>query len=231
MEEKLTEQIPVTFLPYHEEEKRGPIRVPKKTKLRIQRHATRPFQTHTRIAKTRRLPPVPKPKSPEEPPKREQPSREPTKLKREVPRQTIRVPRPLLTLKELLPPATWSLSGEGTTGEEKAVRLDTDKPRYVSYFASIKRAIELVWNYPQAALTNKLQGRLILKFTILKNGHLERTRLISSSGFTILDEEAVRAVRAASPFHPIPPWIRKTRLAVIASFEYEDNRLKYGFIP
>ncbi len=58
-----------------------------------------------------------------------------------------------------------------------------------------------------------------------------RTRLIRSSGFSILDEEAIRSVQAAAPFHPIPPVIGKNRLPIIASFEYLDNRLKYSFAP
>jgi outer membrane biosynthesis protein TonB len=44
-----------------------------------------------------------------------------------------------------------------------------------------------------------------------------------------LDEEAMRAVRAAAPFRPIPGHIGKQRLDIIASFEYHDSRLHYDF--
>ncbi|MFQ5904789.1 MAG: energy transducer TonB [Candidatus Binatia bacterium] len=141
------------------------------------------------------------------------------------------VHRSLPTLKELLPPVIWSPSGERAGNKEGAVRLDTREPKYISYFTSIKRAIELVWEYPEPALRHGLQGKLVLEFTILRNGNLEGTRLIRSSGFSVLDQEALRAVKTASPFHPIPPWIGKTRLDIIASFEYYDNRLKYGLVP
>jgi len=144
------------------------------------------------------------------------------------PEKDIIVERPLPTLKELLPPVTWSSPGER---REKALRLDTREPKYVSYFASIKRAIESVWQYPEPALRHGLQGKLLLEFTISGNGELERTRLIRSSGFSVLDQEAVRAVEAASPFHPIPAWIGRSRLDVIASFEYHDNRLNYRYVP
>jgi len=141
------------------------------------------------------------------------------------------VQRPLPTLKELLPPVTWAPSRERGSEDEGAVRLDTKEPKYISYFTSIKRAIELVWEYPEPALRQGLQGKLVLEFTILSNGQLEKTRLIRSSGFTMLDQEALRAVQAAAPFHPIPPSIGKTRLEVIASFEYHDNRVRYGIAP
>jgi len=145
-------------------------------------------------------------------------------------RYTI-VQRPLPTLKELLPPAIWSPSVEQSKNKEGPVRLDTREPKYVSYFTSIKRAIEHVWEYPESALRLGLQGKLVMEFTISGDGRLEGTRLIRSSGFSVLDQEAVRAVQAAAPFHAIPPWIGKSRLEVVASFEYHDNRLKYGYVP
>lgn len=126
---------------------------------------------------------------------------------------------------------TWAPEAEKTGRKEEAVQLNTREPKYISYFASIKRAIELVWEYPEPALRYGLQGKLVLEFTIVGNGQLESTRLIRSSGFSVLDREAMRAVKAAAPFHPIPPWIGKNRLEVIASFEYLDNRLKYSFTP
>ncbi len=139
--------------------------------------------------------------------------------------------RPLPTLKELLPPVTWAPSRERPPSDEGAVRLDTKEPKYISYFTSIKRAIETVWEYPEPALRQGMQGKLILEFVILGDGHLEKTRLIRSSGFSVLDQEALRAVQAAAPFRPIPSSIGKPRLEVIASFEYHDNRVRYGIVP
>lgn len=154
-----------------------------------------------------------------------------TREKNETQGKNTIVRRPLPTLKQLLPPVTWSPSGARVNNHEGSIRLDSQKPKYISYFTRIQRAIELVWDYPQPALQQGLEGKLVLEFTILGNGNLEKTRLIRSSGFPILDEEAIRAVQAASPFHPIPAWIGRDRLEIIASFEYHDNRLKYGFRP
>lgn len=139
--------------------------------------------------------------------------------------------RRLPTLKELLPPATWSAPRASNTQREGPVRLDTKNPQYITYFNSIKRDIELVWEYPEPALRYGLQGKLLLEFSIMADGRLESARIIRSSGSSLLDYEALRAIKAAAPFSPIPPWIDKSRIAIIASFEYLDNRLDYRTVP
>jgi len=222
--EKPTEQIPVAILPMREEKKPEPIQKPREPR-------TRPSRAPAQVAKKSTPLPEEPEKSPTELSKTEIKTEEPELSKEQIREKNTIVRRPLPSLKELLPPVTWSVSGERIKGKEEPVRLDTREPKYISYFTSIKRAIELVWEYPEPALRHGFQGRLLLEFTILGNGSLEGPRLIRSSGFPVLDQEAIRAVKAASPFHPIPPWIGKSRLDIVASFEYHDNRLKYGFVP
>ena len=131
-------------------------------------------------------------------------------------------------MQELLPPTSWS-SASGS--RDAAIALNTKDPQYITYFNSIKRSIEFVWQYPEAALRYGLQGKLLLQFTILDSGELESMQIIRSSGSNVLDHEALRAMKAAAPFRPIPPWIDKKRLTITASFEYLDNRLNYRVMP
>lgn len=164
------------------------------------------------------------------PPMKEQKKEGTENKKTESPVREVRrgelTSRPLPSLKELLPPVTWSTAREGS-GD--AINLDTREPRYLPYFETIKRAIERVWEYPETALQSGLEGKLILEFTVLENGTMVGPRLIRSSGFLELDGEAMRAVRAASPFRPIPTSIGRNRIDILASFEYYDNRLRYNF--
>jgi protein TonB len=135
--------------------------------------------------------------------------------------------RPLPSLKELLPPAAWSSQRDQTGDREGPISLNTREPRYLTYFETVKHAIEQVWEYPELALRSGLDGKLILEFTILEDGEMVGPRLIHSSGFLELDQEAMRAVRAASPFKPIPASVGRNRIDILASFEYSDNRLHY----
>ncbi len=228
-------EIPIVVLPTPEappapkENKREPPAPSRQAKIR-----THPSKSPAVVAK--RTTPVLRDTArdftqpPSETKPKERKAQEPPPEKPALHEDDIIVRRPLPTLKDLLPPVTLAPS-DRSQNTEGPIRLDTREPQFIEYFSSIKRDIELVWIYPEPALRSGLEGRLILEFTILWNGDLEETRLIRSSGFPILDEEALRAVKAAAPFHPIPPWIGKRRLPIIASFEYHDDRLRSRLTP
>jgi len=109
------------------------------------------------------------------------------------------------------------------------ISLNTKDPVYVSYFNKIKQLIESQWEYPELALRYGLQGRLALQFVIGGNGRLEQLRLVRSSGSQLLDDEALRAIKAAAPFPPIPPWIKPSPLFRVGFHGIHDNRLNYRF--
>lgn len=146
--------------------------------------------------------------------------------RREVPpERTILAERTLPTLRELLPPVDWS----GRSGSRGPVSLNTSDPVYVGYFTKIKQLIEAHWEYPELALRYGLQGKLSLEFTIGAGGQVERARIIRSSGSQLLDNEALRAIKAAAPFPRIPSWIESNPLSILAAMEYHDNRVHYQF--
>jgi protein TonB len=104
--------------------------------------------------------------------------------------------------------------------EEETVNLNTREFKYISYFSKIKSKIELVWTYPQVSVMNGEQGTVHLKFTIVEDGSLEDVQLIKSSGYPALDEEAIRAVKAAAPYPPLPKSWGLKRLHIIGEFNY-----------
>jgi TonB family protein len=112
----------------------------------------------------------------------------------------------------------------GTTSpgitEEENVSLNTTEFKYYAYFAHIKRQIELAWSYPRQSQERSEGGRLTIVFTIEPGGNVSSIKLLKSSGYEILDEYAINAVRIASPFNPIPASIGTKRLRITANFEY-----------
>ncbi|HBO84226.1 MAG TPA: hypothetical protein DD641_04490 [Deltaproteobacteria bacterium] len=104
--------------------------------------------------------------------------------------------------------------------EGKTLSLNTSEYRYISYLTGIKRKIELVWNYPDAAARAGQQGILELSFTIRKDGTLEEVKLVKSSGYPMLDDEAISAVKLAAPYNPFPKGFTLEKLTIAATFEY-----------
>ena len=56
--------------------------------------------------------------------------------------------------------------------------------------------------YPEEAYKNDIQGRVILQFTIAKDGKVKNVKVLRSSGNQLLDDEAVRVVSMSPQWEP-----------------------------
>jgi protein TonB len=100
---------------------------------------------------------------------------------------------------------------------EDSVTLDTDEFRYITYNRWLKIKVESVLRYPELAAVSGLQGTLYIKFDINRDGSLSGLELLKSSGYKILDDEALRAIRASAPFQPLPDEWRMDRYSIRAA--------------
>lgn len=87
---------------------------------------------------------------------------------------------------------------------DESVTLDTDELKLISYNRWLKIKVENNLRYPELAAVSGYQGVLYIKFDIGRDGSLVDLELLKSSGYKILDDEALRAIRAAAPFQPLP---------------------------
>ena len=117
------------------------------------------------------------------------------------------------------------ISEEGKGGAYLTA-LNAPDIQYISYFASIKRKIELVWQYPYEAAAAGIQGDLTVEFVISRNGNLESVTLLQGSGYKMLDDEAIGSIRTASPYNPIPESYEIPNLRIRARFVYEMHSLR-----
>jgi protein TonB len=121
-------------------------------------------------------------------------------------------------------------TGGKATGEEgvteeggggfRLTSLNAPEVQYISYFASIKRKIELVWQYPYEAAAAGIQGELTLDFVIARSGTVNSIELVRGSGSKVLDDEAIRSIRKAAPFDPIPAQYKIPSLQIRGRFVY-----------
>ena len=56
--------------------------------------------------------------------------------------------------------------------------------------------------YPEEAYKNDIQGRVILQFTIAKDGKVKNVKVLRSSGSQLLDDEAIRVVSMSPAWTP-----------------------------
>lgn len=108
----------------------------------------------------------------------------------------------------------------------ETISLDTEDQRYVSYARAIKERIATQWKYPPEARSTLTEGKLKVLFTLTKTGDMSRIQITESSGSDMLDQEATRAVRAASPYPPFPEHVTARRLNIDAKFEYRLTQKK-----
>jgi protein TonB len=98
-----------------------------------------------------------------------------------------------------------------------------------AYLLDWRRRVEAVGNkyYPEASVRYGIYGSLRLLVVIRADGSLQDIRVLSSSGFAVLDEAAVKIVRLAAPFAPFPAELRATtdRLEIVRTWQFQENRL------
>lgn len=119
--------------------------------------------------------------------------------------------------------------GSGLTGDldgaaKRTISLDSREEHFVDYLGRLKRRVQRVWEYPEEAVKHGIGGELFIVFTLNKAGSLTYIRLVRSSGFPILDEEALRAVKLAAPFDSFSPEMGDEPLNISASFHYDLPR-------
>ncbi len=77
--------------------------------------------------------------------------------------------------------------------------------RYQRYFQEIQRRVQGIRDFPRSLAVRLLEGETIVIFVVDVNGRLgDGPRVVKSSGFEEFDAAAVRAVRRAAPFPPMP---------------------------
>jgi protein TonB len=98
-----------------------------------------------------------------------------------------------------------------------------------AYLADWRRRVEAVGNqyYPEASLRYGIYGSLEMLVTVRSDGSLEDIKILSSSGFAVLDEAAIRIVRMAAPYSPFPEELRATtdKLEILRTWQFEQNPL------
>ena len=93
----------------------------------------------------------------------------------------------------------------------------------MSYNRWLKIKVESVLHYPELAAISGYQGTLYILFDIMKDGSLGRLEVLKSSGYKILDDEALRSIRDSAPFQPLPDEWNMTQYSIRAAVLFYLN--------
>ncbi|HNV84197.1 MAG TPA: TonB family protein [Arenimonas sp.] len=90
--------------------------------------------------------------------------------------------------------------------KKKFISASTQAYEYASYMRDWVRKVERVGNanYPEQARIKNLSGTLVMTVAIRRDGSVEDIVLTTPSNIVVLDQAAIKFVRLAQPFAPIP---------------------------
>lgn len=92
------------------------------------------------------------------------------------------------------------------------------------YLLRIRRCIEQAKFYPREARRRLISGSVTLSFCIDVDGSVKDTRIIKSSGFSILDRTAKEIILKANPFPKPPEGERYVQVTIVFTLGSNSNR-------
>jgi TonB family protein len=115
-----------------------------------------------------------------------------------------------------------SVAPSGPTQVTRAEPPTTvDTPGEGAYVEALTRKIGGNSRYPEYARRTGQGGTVELVFAVQENGDVENVKLLKSSGFIVLDVEALRNVRESAPFGSVPARADPGPLTVRLTFSYK----------
>jgi periplasmic protein TonB len=109
----------------------------------------------------------------------------------------------------------------------------TEKARDALYLDNWRKKVEAVGNlnYPSEASTLGIYGNLRLLVSLRSDGTVSQVRILSSSGYPVLDQSAIRIVHLAAPFDAFPEDLRQEAdiLDIIRTWQFQRNNSLRSF--
>ena len=127
------------------------------------------------------------------------------------------------------------LAGEFDTPHQQSQELkrhtfitsSTRESKFAAYMETWRIEVERIGtlNYPDVAKQLGANGSVVLDLAIGRDGDLQETRLIKSSGDKRLDDAAIRIAQLAAPFDPLPVDILRDTdiLHITRIWEFQNN--------
>lgn len=104
--------------------------------------------------------------------------------------------------------------------KDNPVTFDIRPYEYGPYMELLRKKIESIWVYPPEAAARNIYGDLKIQFTIKKDGRLGEVKLVRTSGYKMLDDAALRALKEGEAYWPLPDEWHKDSYTILGHFIY-----------
>ncbi len=112
---------------------------------------------------------------------------------------------------------------------KKYISAATQEYNAAFYMSAWQDRVEHIGNinYPEAARHQNIYGSLVLEVNIKPDGSVQEINVLRSSGERLLDDAAIRIVRLASPFAPLPDALMEEAdiLAIVRTWQFQQGGL------
>ncbi|MDQ3268768.1 MAG: energy transducer TonB [Pseudomonadota bacterium] len=90
--------------------------------------------------------------------------------------------------------------------KRKFVSASTQEYAWAGYLREWVDRVERVGNlnYPDEARRRRLSGQVVISVAVRRDGSVERSEIVQSSGIALLDASALRIAKLAEPYPPLP---------------------------
>ena len=117
-----------------------------------------------------------------------------------------------------------NLGNPGPGNPNGAPGIDAIKePDFGPYMKELQRRIKMNWDPPKGNESK----RVVLLFSIARDGRLLNVKVHRSSGLQSADNAAIEAVKLTAPFRPLPPEFRGQSVDIQFTFDYNVFGVSY----
>ncbi len=88
------------------------------------------------------------------------------------------------------------------------------------YFSDLHARVVAVLDYPPRAKNERVEGTVVVRVRIDRDGRIQSSQVAESSGSRVLDRHALRITKRAAPFGPVPAHFEADDLAFELPVEF-----------
>ncbi len=131
-------------------------------------------------------------------------------------------------LQDTLKPDSFSQNTDSASSDTKTTPSSLSNTLIVQLRGKIKTALQEHLTYPPIARRRGWQGTVTIHVTVRSNGDLQQVKLSKSSGYSLLDNSAITALRKVGHLDGLKPLLQGKTIPIELPIRYLLEDSEYG---